>query len=251
MFQLFTVQITRTVSDTKKAFYAAHTRPIHSIFRRFVEELLVEVHLLRVNTNFVYSPLLALGIVTAYNHFMSGYRPETDRNSIFTSFAIAEEFDPQQLQADAARWEELAGLELEELQTRLQAWISEGGDPWHNSLRDAVNNPQTKYSRLQAIGLYHLLEQAAGNLTQELTTLEASLEQLSPVVNLPVDKVKKDLELYRSNLDKMIQAQKIMAELVEVERKRREQAANEANAPTPPASESLTNPESTSAEASS
>lgn len=250
MFQLFIVQTTRTVSDTKKAFYAAHTRPIHSIFRRFVEELLVEVHLLRVNTNFVYSPLLALGIVTAYNHFMSGYRPETDRTSIFTSFAIAEELDPQQLQADAARWEELAGLELGDLQTRLQAWISEGGDPWHNSLRDVVNNPQTKYSRLQAIGLYHLLEQAAGDFTQELSTLDAGIEQLTPVLNLPVDKVKKDLELYRSNLDKMIQAQKIMAELVEIERKRREQAANEATPSTIAPSENQADSESTSAEAS-
>lgn len=211
----------------------------------------MEVHLLRVNTNFIYSPLFALGIATAYDHFMAGYRPEADRTSIFTAFAVAEEFDPQHLQSDASRWSELAGLELTDLQTRLQAWINEGGDAWHNSLRDAVNNPQTKYSRLQAIGLYHLLEQAAGNLTQELSTLDPSIEQLAPVLNLPVDKVKKDLELYRSNLDKMIQAQKIMAELVEIERKRREQGAPEANIPEALPSDSSPNPESTSAETSS
>lgn len=210
----------------------------------------MEVHLLRVNANFVYNPLFALGVVTAYDHFMAGYRPEADRVSIFNAFAIAEEFDPQQLQADASRWSELAGLDLTDVQTRLQAWLNEGGDPWHNALRDAVNNPQAKYSRLQAIGLYHLLEHAAGNLTQDLSTLDPSIEQLAPVLNLSVDKVKKDLELYRSNLDKMIQAQKIMAELVEIERKRREQAANEANAPTPPANESVPDPESTSAETS-
>jgi len=36
----------RTVSDTKRAFYTLHTRPINTIYRRVVEELIVEMHLL-------------------------------------------------------------------------------------------------------------------------------------------------------------------------------------------------------------
>ncbi len=240
----------KTVSDTKKAFYAAHTRPIHSIFRRFVEELLVEIHLLRVNTNFAYSPLFALGIVTAYNHFMSGYRPEVDRDSIFQALCRAEEFDPNQLQTDAARWGELENQNLGEIKTKIEAWVNSEGDAWQNSVRAVIQNSQAKYSRLQAIGLYHILEKAADSPTQELSSLETSIDDLAPVLNLPADKVKKDLELYRSNLDKMIQAQKIMAELVEIERKRREQAANPtAPASTPEATEAPASTESPSAEA--
>ncbi len=206
---------------------------------------MVEIHLLRVNTNFVYSPLFALGIVTAYNHFMSGYRPETDRDSIFQALCAAEEFDPNQLQADAARWGELETLGLEDIKTKVGAWVSHGGDAWQNSLRDLVQNPSSKYSRLQAIGLYHILEKATDSPIHDLSTLETSIDELAPVLNLAPDKVKKDLELYRSNLDKMIQAQKIMAELVEIERKRREQAANPPMDSPPPAE----SPESTSAEA--
>lgn len=42
---------------------------------------------------------------------------------------------------------------------------------------------------------------------------------------LPADKVDKDLELYRSNLDKMAQAQEVMKDILAAERKKREQRA--------------------------
>ena len=69
----------RTVSDAKRAFYTLHTRPINSIYRRVVEELMVEMHLLFVNTDFSYDAIYALGVVTAFDRFMQGYRPEHDR----------------------------------------------------------------------------------------------------------------------------------------------------------------------------
>ncbi|HAX86545.1 MAG TPA: photosystem II biogenesis protein Psp29, partial [Cyanobacteria bacterium UBA11370] len=62
----------RTVSDTKRDFYNCHTRPINSIYRRVVEELMVEMHLLSVNVDFRYDPIYALGVVTSFNRFMQG-----------------------------------------------------------------------------------------------------------------------------------------------------------------------------------
>ncbi|MFM6220517.1 MAG: photosystem II biogenesis protein Psp29, partial [Dolichospermum sp.] len=53
----------RTVSDTKKTFYTLHTRPINTIYRRVVEELMVEMHLLSVNVDFSYDAIYALGVV--------------------------------------------------------------------------------------------------------------------------------------------------------------------------------------------
>jgi photosystem II biogenesis protein Psp29 len=65
----------RTVSDSKRDFYTRHTRPINSVYRCVVEELLVEMHLLSVNVDFHYDPIYALGVVTSFEKFMEGYRP--------------------------------------------------------------------------------------------------------------------------------------------------------------------------------
>ncbi|MER3587246.1 MAG: photosystem II biogenesis protein Psp29, partial [Mastigocladus sp. ERB_26_1] len=73
----------RTVSDTKRTFHSLHTRPINTIYRRVVEELMVEMHLLAVNVDFSYNPIFALGVVTSFDRFMQGYQPESDRESIF------------------------------------------------------------------------------------------------------------------------------------------------------------------------
>jgi photosystem II biogenesis protein Psp29 len=66
----------RTVSDAKRDFYAHHTRPINSIYRRVVDELLVEMHLLSVNVDFAYDPVYALGVVTTFDRFMENYTPK-------------------------------------------------------------------------------------------------------------------------------------------------------------------------------
>ena len=68
----------RTVSETKRTFYSLHTRPINTIYRRVVEELMVEMHLLDVNADFKYDPIYALGVVTTFDRFMEGYKPSED-----------------------------------------------------------------------------------------------------------------------------------------------------------------------------
>ena len=66
----------RTVSDTKKDFYLAFPKPVNQVYRRVVDELLVEVHLLKVNQTFVYDAIFALGFVTTFDRFTVGYKPE-------------------------------------------------------------------------------------------------------------------------------------------------------------------------------
>ena len=75
----------RTVSDTKRNFYQYHNRPINSIYRRVVEELMVEMHLLSVNVDFRSDPIYYLGVCQSFQQFMSGYTPESDQDSIFKS----------------------------------------------------------------------------------------------------------------------------------------------------------------------
>ncbi|HAJ64350.1 MAG TPA: photosystem II biogenesis protein Psp29 [Cyanobacteria bacterium UBA8543] len=227
----------RTVSDTKRDFYHLHTRPVNSIYRRVVEELIVEMHLLSVNVDFHYDPIYAFGVVTSFNRFMGGYRPERDKEPIFDALCKAVGNEPQQYKQDAERLqilaERLTGKEL-------VSWFSsptpvEGVGDLHSTVGAIANNPKFKYSRLFAIGLYTLLEQADSEMVKDEKQRNDALKEIGNALHLPEEKLQKDLELYRSNLEKMAQVQLVMEDAIKAERKKREQRAQDNNkAATPP-----------------
>jgi photosystem II biogenesis protein Psp29 len=228
----FIVNNVRTVSETKRAFCQAYTRPINSIYRRVAEELMVEMHLLTVNVTFAYDSIYALGVVTTFDRFMQGYVPESDRAAIFSAICSATGGDVQKFRQDA-----------EQLQAQAPTWSNlisaEVTDPLAAQFKQVSANSKFKYSRLFAIGLYTLLEAADPEAIKVEEKLKDALSQLGKHLNIADDKLQKDLELYRSNIDKMNQAQAALADVVAAERKKRAQrdeakAAAAAEAPSEP-----------------
>lgn len=219
----------RTVSDTKRAFCTLHTRPINSIYRRVVEELMVEMHLLAVNVDFRYDPLYALGVFTSFNRFMQGYRPEADKQSIFDAICKAIEADPQQYRRDAERLLNLAkSLSVQELISWLgQSHVVSDAMDLQEQTRAIATNPKFKYSRLFAIGLFSLLELSEPDLVKDDTRRIDALTQVSAALNLPEEKLHKDLDLYRGNLEKMTQALIAMEDALQADRKKREDREKE------------------------
>lgn len=235
----------RTVSDTKRAFYTLHTRPINTIYRRVVEELMVEMHLLSVNVDFNYNPIYALGVVTSFERFMQGYQPERDKEPIFNALCQSVEDDPQRYRQDAERLGALAkSLPVKEL----MAWLSgathlDGTGDLLEQIQAIANNPSFKYSRLFAIGVFTLLELADSELVRDEKQRVEALKQMSAILHVSEDKLNKDLELYRANLEKMEQALITMADMLSADRKKRQQrnqdraaavASPNSNQPTPP-----------------
>lgn len=226
---MFYVNNVRTVSDTKRDFYNTHTRPINSIYRRVVEELMVEMHLLSVNVDFSYDPIYALGVVTSFDRFMQAYRPERDKDSIFEALCQSVQADPKKYQHDA---QQLQALATRFSAQELIAWFTP--DSPHREaaeLQDAVkaiaNNPKFKYSRLFAIGLYTLLELADPDLVKDEKQRTDALKQICNLLHVADDKLQKDLDLYRGNLEKMAQVQVVLEDAMKADRKKREQRAEE------------------------
>ncbi len=219
----------RTVSDTKRTFYSLHTRPINSIYRRVVEELMVEMHLLSVNVDFSYNPIYALGVVTAFDRFMQGYQPASDQESIFNALIKAEQDDPQRYRGDAERLKELGKTQsVQDLMTGLKSPVDGNSvTELQGYLLPVTTNPKLKYNRLFAIGLFTLLEQVDPNGIQDQATREKLLTQVAEALHLPEDKLIKDLDLYRSNIEKVTQARIMIEEMTQAERKKREQRASE------------------------
>lgn len=222
----------RTVSDTKRAFYSQHTRPVNSIYRRVVEELMVEMHLLSVNVDFRYDPIYALGVVTTFDRFMQGYWPERDRESIFNALCQAIGDEPQRYRQDAER---LVAMATQVSTEQLTNWLTLQSDlPTVDHLGDLRNQPQViaenshfKYSRLFGVGLFTLVEITDADLVKDPQRSQEILQPICEALHLSLDKLQKDLELYRSNLEKMTQAQAMMREIVEADRKKREQRSQQ------------------------
>lgn len=191
---------------------------------------MVEMHLLSVNVDFSYDPIYALGVVTAFDRFMQGYQPLSDQDSIFNALIKAQQDDPHRYRGDAQRLTELAKtLSVKDLIVRLKASPDGVAETeLQGYFRTVATNPKWKYSRLYAIGLFTLLEVADPNGIQDKATGEQILTQLAEALHLPQDKLLKDLDLYRSNLEKVAQARIMIEEMTQAERKKREQKANEA-----------------------
>lgn len=224
-----------TVSDTKRNFYTKHTRPINSIYRRVVEELMVEMHLLSTNVDFVYDPIYALGVVSSFDRFMGSYRPEADKQSIFVALVESMGGNAQKYRDDATASEEFT----RSMQGRdIVEWLVDpsadgSGQNLAHTLKTIATNPKFKYSRLFGVGLFTILEQAAPEILQDEQKRQEAILKIGTALHLPTEKVQKDLDSYRSNLDKLVQMEAVMADLAEAERKKREQRA-QAKATVPP-----------------
>ncbi len=213
-----------TVSDAKRKFNAQHSRPINSIFRRVVEELLVEMHLLSVNEGFIYDSIYALGVVSSYDKFMADYRPEGDKASIFSALCecVNSSTDKYRQDAEAVK-ASAAQLQGTDVLAKVAEMASgQGGDALGQALQAISKNPKFKYSRLFGIGLFNLLDDVAADKFADEANRTDTVGKLAAALNLPADKLSKDLDAYRSNLAKLVQMQAAMADVLEADRKKRE-----------------------------
>lgn len=215
----------RTVSDTKRNFYTHHNRPINSIYRQVVEELLVEMHLLSVNADFRKDPIYCLGVVSAFDRFLQGYQPETDKNSIFNALCQCVDSTPSAYRQDAQSIIQLP--ENWSMEDFLQ-WLTDPiqKDDTQNlsqTIQSICHNPNFKYSRLFGIGFYTLMEKIDPESIKDNQKRNSILEKIAQTLGFSSDKIQKDLDLYRSNIEKMEQVLLMLQETMESDRKKREQ----------------------------
>ncbi len=219
----------KTVSDSKRAFYSAYPRPINSVYRRVIEELLVEMHLLSVNTDFKPDPIYYLGIVTSFERLMQGYQPEKDKEQIFNALCTSTDADPQTYKSQAGS---LLALGKDKSVDELIAWFANptaDDDAGYivEPIKAIASNDNFKYSRPFAIGIYTLLDECDPELVQNQEKLEEVIDTITQNLNISGEKMKKDLDVYRGSLEKMTQLLKVIEDVLEASRKKREKRAQE------------------------
>jgi photosystem II biogenesis protein Psp29 len=216
-----------TVADSKRAFHTAFPHVIAPLYRRLVDELLVELHLLSHQQGFQADGLFAVGLTQVFDSFSQGYRPEQQREPLFNALCAANGFDGPALrtQAEQAR----SGVGHHSLE-EVKGWLSnrgEGAPAPIAGLLQGVVRPDFHYSRLVAVGLLSLLQSAQGADALEPQALRSAAHEIGEAMGLIKDRVDKDLSLYAGNIEKMSQAVELMQETVAAERRRRERAEQE------------------------
>jgi len=234
------VNTVRTVSDTKKDFYLGFPKPVNQVYRRVVDELLVEIHLLKVNQTFVYDSIFALGLVTTFDRFTMGYKPETDRFAVFHALCSALQFDSDRIRQDATTLSDLATRspnDIKPLLTALDSGLSL--EPLSEQLQTIAHKENFKYSRLLGVGLYALLEISNPDEIVDNAKREEVIKLVGETMKFGGDRLLKDIDLYRTNLDKIEQGRQMIADMVDAERKKRAQkeAALVSGATTEPTSD--------------
>ena len=217
-----------TVADSKRAFHTAFPHVIAPLYRRLVDELLVELHLLSHQQGFQSDGLFAVGLTQVFDSFSKGYRPEQQREPLFTAVCSATGFDAGQLRSRAA--EAVAQVGRHNLE-EVKGWLSNqgaGAPAPISGLLQGVQRPDFHYSRLVAVGLLSLLQRAQGAEALEPQALRSAARDIGDAMGLIKDRVDKDLSLYASNIEKMSQAVELMEETVAAERRRRERAVEAA-----------------------
>lgn len=200
----------QTIADSKRAFHQAFPHVIAPLYRRVSDELLVELHLLSHQTQFNSTPLFAVGLDKVFATFTRGYRPEGHPDRLFEAICSSNGFDANALKQQASQMRDAASASAMEGVTAL---LSEQRLP-----------EGSHYSRLMAIGLLSVLQSARGS--QDSPDDAALVKQavgLCADLNLPAERVEKDLTLFASNSERMEQAVELMEETLASDRRKREQ----------------------------
>jgi photosystem II biogenesis protein Psp29 len=172
-------------------------------------------------------------LVQVFDSGTRGYRPEALREPLFQALCAACGLDASALRQQ--RDQSLAAVGQHSVD-EVRQWIDRQGEGAPELLQLALNNvrrPDFHYSRLTAVGLLTLLEEARGSDSLDAKALRQFAHDTAEAMGLLRDRVDKDLALYATNLEKLAQAVELMEETVAAERRRNERR-KVTDAATPP-----------------
>lgn len=199
----------QTIADSKRAFHQAFPHVIAPLYRRLADELLVELHLLSHQSSFKTTPLFAVGLCTVFDTFSAGYRPEEHITGLLDALCSSNGYDANTFRKESKRC--------------IDAAKTESVDAMDSHLAGQKLGEGSHYSRLMAIGVLRLFEEAKGDADQpDEADLRKRCKELSTALNFPAERVEKDLSLFASNSERMSAAIELVQETIAAERRKKE-----------------------------
>ena len=194
-----------TVSDSKKLFHEQFPYVIPGLYKRIVDEMLVELNLLNHQNEFTQDYLFCIGLTETFKELMKGYQPEKHLDLLFESLCSSTNFEAK---------------EINEISQKSQ---KEFRDKKHKDILKLLiekGNSKLYPSRILNLGIYILISNSQDlKDNNELDTNKMTYD-IFEKLSLPTSKAEKDIGIYKSTISKMEQAKELIEELKIKEKKK-------------------------------
>ena len=194
-----------TVSDSKKLFHEQFPHVIPGLYKRIVDEMLVELNLLNHQNEFTQDYLFCIGLTETFKELTKGYQPEKHLNLLFNSLCSSTNFEAKEINEISQKsQDEFKDKTLKEILKLFK-----------------VKNDSSLYpSRILNLGVFILLSRSKDLKEKNESGMSNIISDIFQELNLSNIKAEKDIGIYKSTLSKMEQAKELIQELKTKEKKK-------------------------------
>ena len=187
-----------TVSDSKKLFHEKFPYVIPGLYKRIVDEMLVELNLLNHQNDFTQDYLFCVGLTETFKELTKGYKPEKHLDLLFESLCSSSNFEATEIK-------EISQKFLKEFKDKSTKNIL-------NLLKEKISS-KLYPSRILNLGIYILISNCQDFKQGNESGMNEIISDIFEKLNLFPNKAEKDIGLYKSSISKMEQAKELIEEL--------------------------------------
>ena len=187
-----------TVSDSKKLFHEQFPYVIPGLYKRIIDEMLVELNLLNHQNEFTQDFLFCVGLTETFNELMKGYQPKKHLNLLFESLCSSTNFEAKEIK-------EISRGSLNEFNNQSSKDILK--------LLQEKSNSTFYPSRILNLGIYILVSNSQDFKENNDIEKNKMISDIFEKLSLSRNKAEKDIGIYKSSISKMEQAKELIEEL--------------------------------------
>ncbi len=192
------LKVKLTVSDSKKLFHEQFPFVIPGLYKRIVDEMLVELNLLNHQNEFTQDYLFCVGLTETFKELMKGYKPEKHLNLLFESLCSATNFEAKEIK-------EISQKSQEQFKDKLLEDLIK--------LLKEKSDSKLYPSRLLNLGIYLLISNSEDFKGKNESETNKLISDIFEKLKLSYSKAEKDIGIYKSSISKMEQAKELIEEL--------------------------------------
>ena len=187
-----------TVSDSKRLFHEKFPYVIPGLYKRVVDEILVELNLLNHQNEFTQEYLFCIGLTETFKELMKGYQPKKHLDLLFESLCSSTNFEAKEIN-------EISQKSQKEFKNKTSNDILK--------LLIEKSNSKLYPSRILNLAIYILISSAQDLKEKEESERNKMISDIFEKLNLSANKAEKDIGIYKSSISKMEQAKELIEEL--------------------------------------
>jgi photosystem II biogenesis protein Psp29 len=187
-----------TVSDSKKLFYEQFPYVIPGLYKRIVDEMLVELNLLNHQNEFTQNYLFCIGLTETFEELMKGYKPENQLDLLFDALCSSTNFEAN---------------EIKKISKKSQDEFKDKSSKDTLKLLQEKTDNKLYPSRILNLGIYKIISKAQDLKSVNEVEMNKIISNIYENLNLSFNKAEKDIGIYKSSITKMEQAKELIEEL--------------------------------------